>query len=365
MHAFALRAHLFTRDVVKTEHDILRRHDDRLTVGWRQDVVGRQHQGARLQLRFQRQRHVHRHLVTVKVSVKRSANQRMQLDCLTFDQHRLECLNTKTVQGWRPVQHHRMLANHFLKNIPDFRHFLFNKAFSRLDGGCQPQCFEFIEDIGLEKFQRHFLRQTTLVQLELRTNNDHRTARIVDAFTQKVLTETAAFALNHVCKRLQRTFVRPRHGLATTTVIEQRIHCFLQHPLLIADDDIRRLEFKQTLEAVVTVDHAAIEIVKIRSRKATAVERHQRTQFRRQDRQHFHDHPVGLDTRLIESLKHLQALGDFFDLGFRSRGSQIGTQSFNFRLEVDRTQQFAHAFSPHDGGEVVTVFLDLGEVIVL
>ena len=84
-HAFALRARLFHRDVVEAEDDVLRRHDDRLAVRGREDVVRRHHQHARLELRLERQRHVHRHLIAVEVGVEGRADQRMQLDRLAFD----------------------------------------------------------------------------------------------------------------------------------------------------------------------------------------------------------------------------------------------------------------------------------------
>ena len=53
----------------------------------------RSYYGARFELRFDRQRHMHRHLVAVEVGVERRANERMQLNGLALDQHRLECLN--------------------------------------------------------------------------------------------------------------------------------------------------------------------------------------------------------------------------------------------------------------------------------
>ena len=49
-------------------------------------------------LRFDRQRDVNSHLITIEVSVVRSANERVQLDSLTFNKYWLKCLNAKTVQ---------------------------------------------------------------------------------------------------------------------------------------------------------------------------------------------------------------------------------------------------------------------------
>src|SRR6266508_112213 len=81
------------REIIEAEHDILRRHDDRRAVGRMQDVVRAHHQHARLELRFERQRHMHGHLVAVEVGVEGRAHQRMQLDRLALDQHRLERLD--------------------------------------------------------------------------------------------------------------------------------------------------------------------------------------------------------------------------------------------------------------------------------
>jgi hypothetical protein len=52
-HALARFAVALHRDVVEAEHDVLRRHDDRLAVGRAEDVVGGHHQDARLKLRLQ------------------------------------------------------------------------------------------------------------------------------------------------------------------------------------------------------------------------------------------------------------------------------------------------------------------------
>src|SRR6202521_3001043 len=116
------------------------------------------------------------------------------------------------------------------------------------------------------------------MQLELWTNHNHRAAGIIDALAEQVLTEAAALALDHVGERLQRTLVSTRHRLAAAAVVEQRVDRLLQHALLIAHDNFRRLQLEQTLQSVVAVDDAAIQIVQIRSRKTATVERHQRAQ---------------------------------------------------------------------------------------
>ena len=161
------------RDVVETEHDVLTRHDDRLAVGGMQDVVGRHHQHPRLELRFERQRHVHSHLIAVEVGVESRTDERMQLDRLAFDQHRLEGLNAQPVQRRRAIQHDRMFADHLIEDVPNFRLLLFDQLLRLLDRGGEALGVEPRIDERLEEFERHLLRQAALVQLELGADHDH------------------------------------------------------------------------------------------------------------------------------------------------------------------------------------------------
>ncbi len=59
-------------------------------VGGREDVVGGQHQHVRLGLGFDAQRKMDGHLVAVEVGVEAFADQRVNLDGVAFNQHRLE-----------------------------------------------------------------------------------------------------------------------------------------------------------------------------------------------------------------------------------------------------------------------------------
>ena len=95
----ALGTLLSHRQVVATEDHVLTGHRQRAPVGRAQDVVGRQHQHITLDLRLGRQRHMDRHLVTVEVGVEGCADQRMDLDGLALDEHRLESLDAEAVQA--------------------------------------------------------------------------------------------------------------------------------------------------------------------------------------------------------------------------------------------------------------------------
>jgi hypothetical protein len=142
-------------------------------IGWMQDVVGRHHQNAGFQLRFQRQRNVHGHLVAVEVGVERRANQRMQLDRLALDQDRLERLDAKAMQGRRAVEQHGMLADHLVQNIPDLGTLFFDELLRLLHRGGQTLGVEPRIDERLEQFERHLLRQAALMQSQFGTDHDH------------------------------------------------------------------------------------------------------------------------------------------------------------------------------------------------
>jgi hypothetical protein len=197
----------------------------------------------------------------------------------------------------------------------------------------------------------------------LNSSSDNRTARVVDALAQQVLAEATALALDHVGQRLERALVGARHGLATAAVVQQAVHGFLQHALLVARDDLGRLEFEQALEARVAVDDAAVQIVQVGGREAAAVQGNERAQVRRQHRQHVEHHPLGLDAGLLEGLEHLQALGVLLDLELRA--GQVVAQLLDLGFEVDVLQQLLDALGAHLGDEFVTVLAALGVVVVL
>src|SRR5678810_591071 len=67
---------------------------------------------------------------------------------------------------------------------------------------------------------------------------------------------------------------------------------FLQHALLVPENDFRRAMHDELLQAVVAVDDAAIQVVQVRRREAAAVERHESTQVRRYDWNDDKNHPL-------------------------------------------------------------------------
>ena len=119
--------------VVQAGNHVQTRHGQRFTGCWGQNVIGRQHQDAGLCLRLSGQRQVDCHLVTVEVGVERLTSQRVQLNSLTLNQLRLEGLDTQAVQRRCTVEHHWVLRNGLLQNVPHLRALALNHALGGLD----------------------------------------------------------------------------------------------------------------------------------------------------------------------------------------------------------------------------------------
>src|SRR5262249_58750257 len=122
---------------------------------------------------------------------------------------------------------------------------------------------------------------------------DEGAAGVVDALAEQVLAEAPLLALEHVAERLERALVRAGDRLAAAAVVEEGVDRLLEHAALVADDDLRSVQLQQALQAVVAVDDAAVEVVKIAGGEAAAVERHERTQVGREHGDDGEHHPLG------------------------------------------------------------------------
>src|SRR5437764_11553385 len=80
-------------------------------------------------------------------------------------------------------------------------------------------------------------------------------------------------------------------GAAAAAVVDECVDRLLEHPLLVAHDDLGRAELEQPLQAVVAVDHAAVEVVEVGGGEAAAVQLDHRAQLWRNDRQDIEHHP--------------------------------------------------------------------------
>jgi hypothetical protein len=208
-------------EVVEADDHVLGGHGHRAAVGRLEDVVGGQHEDAGLGLRLRRQRQVDGHLVTVEVGVERGADERVDLDGLALDQLRLEGLDAEAVQRGCTVEQHRVLGDDLFEDVPHDRALTLDHALGRLDVLRVVEVDQALHHERLEQLERHLLGQAALVQLELRADDDDRTAGVVDALAEQVLAEPALLALEHVGQRLQRAVARAGDRAATAAVVEQ------------------------------------------------------------------------------------------------------------------------------------------------
>ena len=140
-----------------------------------------------------------------------------------------------------------MLEDHFLEDVPDHGFLVLDHLLRSLRRGRKAAQNELIEDEGLEELERHQLRHAALVQAQFRTHRNHGTAGVVDALAEQVLTETSLLTAQHLGKRLERTVGSARNRLSSLAVVDQRVDRFLQHALLVAHDDIGRVELNEAL----------------------------------------------------------------------------------------------------------------------
>src|SRR5450759_284711 len=113
----------------------------------------------------------------------------MDADGLALDEHRLERLDAQAVQRRRAVEEYRVIADDLFENLVDFRAFALDDLLRALHRFGDALLDQLVDDERLEQLERHQLGQAALVQLELRADDDDRTARVVHALAEQVLTE--------------------------------------------------------------------------------------------------------------------------------------------------------------------------------
>ena len=305
---------------------------------------------------------MHRHLVAVKVGVKRRTDQGVNLNRFALDQHRLKGLNPQAVQSGGAVKQHRMVFHNIFQDLKYHCITLVDEAFGALHRLDNLTVLQLADDKRLEQFNRHLLGQAALIEPQLGPHHHHRTAGIVNALAQQVQAETALLAAEHIGERLQRTIAVAAYRRGAFGIVKQRIHRFLKHALLIAENHFRRLDVHQLFQAIIANNHPAVEVVQVAGGKAAAFQRHQGAQFRRNDRNHIQHHPLGLVLILAifpgtEGFHHFQTFERillFLLRFFRFEGmAQFFCQGFH----IDQAQHRADPFPPHHRQEFIGMII--------
>ena len=202
----------------------------------------------------------------------------------------------------------------------------------------------------LKQLDCHLLRQAALIDLELRPHHNNRTSGIVHTLSQKVLTETPLLSLQHIRNGLQRTVAGACHRTSPPAVINQGIHSLLQHPLLVADNDVRRSQLQKPCQTVIPVNNPAIQVIQIRGGKTSAVQLYHGTDIRRDHRNHGHDHPLRFVAGIAECLHNLQPFDDTGAL-LAAGIPKLLAQHLRILLQVNRPEKLQHRLRAHSHTE--------------
>ncbi len=140
---------------------------------------------------------------------------------------------------------HRVALGDLFQDVPDLGRLPLDHLARAADGVHEAAFLQAADDERLEELERHLLRKTALGELELGTDDDDRTAGVVDALAEQVLAEAALLALEHVAESdFERAVAGAGHGAAVAAVVEERVDGFLEHALFVADDDVGRLQLR-------------------------------------------------------------------------------------------------------------------------
>ena len=145
----------------------------------------------------------------------------MELDSLTLDQLGLIGLDTESVERRGTVEEDGVTLNDILQDVEDDRLATIDDALGTLDGLNDTAVDEATDDEGLVELGCHILRQTALVHLQLRTDDDDGAGGVVDTLTEEVLAEASLLTLDGVGKRLEGTIAAALDGGGATAVVEE------------------------------------------------------------------------------------------------------------------------------------------------
>src|SRR5450755_28571 len=147
----------------------------------------------------------------------------MQLNGTALNQDSLESLDTQAVQRWRTVQQHRMVLNDLFQYIPNLRLDALHKALRTLDIVREVLLHQLAHNEWLEEFQSHTLRQTALMQFQVRANHNNGTTGVVHTFTEQVLAEATLLTFEHVGQALEFMVARASYGTTAASIVDQGV----------------------------------------------------------------------------------------------------------------------------------------------
>ena len=155
----------------------------------------------------------------------------------------------------------------------------------------KPQFLQTPYDEGLKQNQSHLLGDATLMKFQFRANDNDGTTRVIHSLTEKVLSKTTLFALQHIAERLQRPVAGACDGTAMTTIVKKGVNRLLKHSFFVMYYNVRSLQLQKILEAIVSVDDSTIQVIQVTGGKTSTFQGNQGAQVRRNNWDCFEDHP--------------------------------------------------------------------------
>ena len=155
---------------------------------------------------------MNRHLVAVEVGVERGTNEGMKLNGSALDKYGLESLDTESVKRGSAVEKHGVILDNHFECVPNYGILTLDHLSCGLDVVRLARLNKSLHNEGLEQLKSHLGRQTALINLQLGTDDDNRTAGIVDTLTEQVLSEASLLTFKHIGERLERSVVRTGYG---------------------------------------------------------------------------------------------------------------------------------------------------------
>ena len=147
-------------------------------------------------------------------------------------------------------------------------------------------------------------------------------------------------------------FPGPGDGPAAPAVVEQGVDGLLEHPLLVVDDDLGCLEVEESLQPVIPVDDASVQIVEVRGREPPTIELDHGAEVRRDDGDRVEHHPERVGLALSEVRRDLQPL-DGLQAARTLAVLDLVPEALGFDLGVHIGQQPLDGLGTHAAVEVV------------
>lgn|GEM_PF-6156512 len=124
---------IHTGEIITSENHILFWHNNRLTIGWIEHILGCDHEFGSLELRLIGEREMDGHLIPVEIGIKGRTAEWVELNRLTLDKDWFESLNTESVECWRTIKENIFPLDNPIECIPYFFPFFFDNFFCVFD----------------------------------------------------------------------------------------------------------------------------------------------------------------------------------------------------------------------------------------